>query len=50
MMCYEIGRPRPISTMGFGCNSVSSKSRVPGLPVRIATLPIPSSELKIIIS
>src|SRR3954452_7676149 len=34
MMCHRIGRP-PISTMGFGLNSVSSRRRVPKTPARI---------------
>src|SRR4051794_40114015 len=36
MMCHRIGRP-PISTIGFGRTSVSSASRVPRPPARIAT-------------
>src|ERR1051326_8225917 len=31
MMCHRIGRP-PISTIGFGRNSVSSRKRVPAPP------------------
>src|SRR5437588_13028318 len=31
MMCHRMGRP-PISTIGFGRNSVSSRSRVPNPP------------------
>ena len=34
MMCQRIGRP-PISTMGFGRNSVSSLKRVPMPPARM---------------
>src|SRR5512132_873323 len=36
MMCHSTGRP-PISTIGFGFVSVSSRSRVPGPPHRITT-------------
>src|SRR5271157_2328669 len=36
MMCQRMGRP-PTSTMGFGRNSVSSRSRVPNPPHRITT-------------
>src|SRR4051812_25377726 len=35
-MCQRIGRP-PISTIGFGLKSVSSRKRVPRPPARIAT-------------
>ena len=33
-MCQRIGRP-PISTIGLGRNSVSSRRRVPNPPARI---------------
>src|ERR1017187_6940548 len=36
MICQRIGRP-PISTIGFGRYSVSSRNRVPSPPARIAT-------------
>src|SRR5689334_10176007 len=36
MMCHRIGRP-PISTIGFGRNSVSSRNRVPSPPHRMTT-------------
>src|SRR5947207_2080448 len=36
MMCHRIGLP-PISTMGLGLVSVSSESRLPTPPARIAT-------------
>jgi hypothetical protein len=36
MMCQRIGRV-PISTIGFGRYSVSSRSRVPWPPQRITT-------------
>ena len=34
MMCQRIGRP-PISTIGLGRNSVSSRNRVPNPPAKI---------------
>src|SRR5208283_771804 len=36
MMCHRIGRP-PISTIGLGRNSVSSRRRVPNPPHRTTT-------------
>src|SRR5271157_802918 len=36
MICHSIGRP-PISTIGLGLYSVSSRSRVPSPPARITT-------------
>src|SRR6185503_5886076 len=36
MMCHRIGRP-PISTIGLGRNSVSSRNRVPSPPHRMTT-------------
>ena len=36
MMCQRIGRP-PISTIGLGRNSVSSRRRVPSPPQRMTT-------------
>src|SRR5579863_2920615 len=36
MMCHKMGRP-PISTMGFGRNSVSSRKRVPNPPHKMTT-------------
>src|SRR5437763_1639387 len=36
MMCQRMGRP-PISTMGFGRTSVSSRRRVPWPPQRMTT-------------
>src|SRR5215212_3887927 len=36
MMCHRIGRP-PISTIGFGFEIVSSESRLPTPPARMAT-------------
>src|SRR5258706_5957569 len=43
MMCQRIGFP-PTSTIGFGRNSVSSRSRVPRPPARMtAFIQLPSS-------
>ena len=43
MMCQRIGRP-PISTIGFGRNSVSSRKRVPSPPQRMTTFTMTSKE------
>jgi len=39
MMCHKMGRP-PISTIGFGRNSVSSRRRVPMPPARITAFTV----------